>query len=98
MSKQIQMIQITPNELAELISESVKAQIQEILSNIFSKQKEQSDIITRTDVCDLLKVSYVTIHDWCNKDILKPYKIGNRTYFKLSEVMQTIENSSQINK
>ena len=48
--------------------------------------KETDPFITRQDVADLFKISLPTVHAWMNAGILTPYKIGNKTRFRLSEV------------
>lgn len=42
--------------------------------------------ITRRDVAKLFKISLVTVHDWTRKGLLSAYKIGNRVYYKRTEV------------
>lgn len=42
--------------------------------------------ITRQEVAEMFGVSITTVHSWMNVGILKPYKIGNKTRFLLSEV------------
>lgn len=94
--EKIQFIQVTPNELASLISENIKMSIQE-LANSFSElnQPHQKEIVSRKEVSTMFGVSLVTIHDWVNNDILKPYKIGGRTFFKRSELMLLLNNSER---
>ncbi len=92
----IQMIQVTPNELAYLISESVKTQIQELVNATNKQQqKEESDLLSRKEAADFLKVSLVSIHAWMKDGIIKPYKVGNRTYFKKSELINVVESSNR---
>jgi excisionase family DNA binding protein len=93
----LKFIQVTPNELVILISESVKTQIQE-LSNYLKAlppTKNEKEFLTRKEVAELFKVSLVTIHEWCNSGILKHYKVGNRTYFKYTELLETLYNSNR---
>ena len=93
----LKFIQVTPNELVNLISESVKTQIQE-LSNYLkasTPQKDEKEFLTRKEVAELFKVSLVTIHEWCNTGVLKHYKVGNRTYFKYTELLETLYNSNR---
>lgn len=92
----IQMIQVTPNELANLISESVKSQIQELVNATNKEQpKAENDLLSRKETADFFKVSFVSIHKWMKDDIIKPYKVGNRTYFKKSELMNVVESSNR---
>ena len=90
---QVQFIQVTPQELAELIQESVKQSLPSLpLPQIDSNQKE---VLTRTETAKLLSISLVCLHDWVRKKILKPYKVGNKTYFKRSEVMEVFSSSNR---
>lgn len=93
----LKFIQVTPTELVNLISESVKTQIQE-LSNYLkasTQKKDEKEFLTRKEVAELFKVSLVTIHEWCNTGVLKHYKVGNRTYFKYTELLETLYNSNR---
>lgn len=51
--------------------------------------------MTRKEVADLFSVSLVTLHDWVNSGIIKPYKVGNRTFFKRSELLSVMELSNK---
>lgn len=94
---QILLSQITPNELANLISENVKEQIQNLANGLSNQNKpHQNEVVSRKEVAEMFNVSLVTIHDWMNEGILKPYKIGGRTYFKRSELMQLLINSKAL--
>ena len=92
----IQMIQVTPNELAYLISESVRTQIQELVnSNNKEQPKDQNDLLSRKETAEFFKVSLVSIHSWMKDGIIKPYKVGHRTYFKKSELINVVESSNR---
>ena len=90
----IQLIQVTPNELADLISENVKTAIQNFARDLSElNTPQQKEILTRKEVAKLFEISLVTLHDWVKNEILTPYKIGGRTFFKRSELMQLLINS-----
>ena len=92
----IQMIQVTPNELVNLISESVKTQIQELVNASTKEQpKTENDLLSRKETAAFFKVSLVSIHAWMKDGIIKPYKVGNRTYFKKSELLNVVESSNR---
>ncbi|MHA8108109.1 helix-turn-helix domain-containing protein [Aquirufa sp. A-Brett2-W8] len=92
---QVQFIQVSPQELATLIQESVKQSLPTPpFPTIESKQKE---ILTRIETANLFSISLVCLHDWVKKAILKPYKVGNKTYFKRSEVMEVLSSSNKQN-
>jgi excisionase family DNA binding protein len=88
---QIQFIGTTPNELVGQISESVFEKIR-LLS--IQPPQPQEEVLTRKETALFFKVSLVTIHDWVQSGILKAYKVGNRTYFKRSELMSVVEHSN----
>ena len=93
----IQMIQVTPNELAYLISESVKTQIQELV-NATNKEQPQNDseiYLTRKETSTFLKVSLVTLHSWMKSGIIRPLKIGNKTMFNKAELIKVVESSNR---
>jgi excisionase family DNA binding protein len=95
--EQIQFIQFTPNELSDLISNKIKAHLVEHFSNFTpaAKVEPEQELISRKEAAALLKVSLVTIHEWCNHDILHYYKMGNRTYFKRSEILEKLYDSNR---
>lgn len=91
----IQILQVTPTDLAQLISESVKAELQGILqSNQQPTKVDAKELLTRKETAELLQVSLVTVHEWTKTKILTHYKMGNRTYYKRSEVLNKMFNSN----
>lgn len=79
-----------------MISDSVKTQIQEI-KFLFegNNKKQEKEFLTRSETAKLFNVSLVTIHDWQKNGILKVYKMGNRSFFKYSELIDTLYNSNR---
>jgi len=73
--KKVQMIQINPQELAQMI-------VKEIV-----KGGAMNEIIyTRKEAAKYLKVNPATLWNWANDEIIKSYKIGGRIYFKKSDL------------
>jgi excisionase family DNA binding protein len=92
----INFIQTTPTELANLIAQAVRQELKMLNRQVEKPSEPTKDLMTRKEVAKLFDISLVTIHDWCNSGILKPYKVGNRTYFKRVEVMEALSNPNQI--
>lgn len=88
----IQFIQTTPTELANLIAEAVRQELKTLNLHVENPSTPVKELLTRKETATFFDVSYVTIHDWCNSGILKPYKVGNRTYFKRSDLMELVTN------
>ena len=85
----LQFIQTTPQELVKLISESVNLQIQELKKNLQS-QSANDDLLTREQACELLSINSSTLYHWTNKGKVKAYGIGNRRYYKRSELLDSL--------
>ena len=63
----------------------------------FKKQfvtETPDEFLTRKETAKLLKISLVTLHQWCKDGILKPLKKGNRTYFSKREIEKSLYNSN----
>jgi hypothetical protein len=92
----IQLIQVTPTELVDLITESVKTHLQELsLLSQGNEPKIEKEFLTRKQTALLFEVSLVTIHEWQKNGILKVYKMGNRSFFKYSELLETLYKSNR---
>jgi hypothetical protein len=91
--QKLQFIQVTPQELATLIQESVKQSLP--TTPLHSIESNQKEILTRSETANLFSISLVCLHDWVKKQILKPYKVGNKTYFKRSEVLDVLSSSNR---
>ncbi|GAA4940517.1 helix-turn-helix domain-containing protein [Algibacter agarivorans] len=89
----IQFISTSPNALANLIDEKIKSQLDDLKKNF--TPKEPDDFMSRKETAALLKISLVCLHDWVNKGILHPYKMGNKTYFSRKKVTETLYNSNK---
>lgn len=86
-----QLYNTTPEQLKAELLDGVRECLVQFSKN--SKEQETSEWLTRKELKVMLSVSLVTIHDWCNKGILKPYKIGRQTRFKKKEVLEVLESS-----
>lgn len=58
-------------------------------------QQNEKEFLTRKETQILFNVSSVTIHEWQKNGILKVYKMGNRSYFKYSELLETLYKSNR---
>ena len=64
------------------------SQIEEELKNIKEnfQPKEPVELMAREETAAYLKVSLTTLWDWNKKRILRNYSIGNRVFYKRSEI------------
>jgi hypothetical protein len=89
----IQMFHITPDELSSLINQGIKRELSE-LSKTLNPESLESPHLTRRETAKFFDVSLNCVNDWARKGILKPYKVGQRTYFKRSEILQVMFNKT----
>ena len=88
--QQIQLLNITPHDLTNLIKEGIKSELSELTKSVHSD--ESNPHLTRKETAKYFGVSLNCINDWCRKGIITPYKVGQRTYFKRSELVQVMFN------
>lgn len=75
--KTIQIVELTTDELSNIISDCLKKHF---------KPKEPTEYITRAEVSDMLKINLSSVHNWTKKGILTAYQIGGKVYYKRAEV------------
>jgi hypothetical protein len=84
---------VTPSELQELITQGVQDQLNKFFNGSSFKSKEQENPhLTRKETAQFFNISLNCLNDWCRKGIVTPYKVGQRTYFKRSELVQVMFN------
>lgn len=88
----IQFIGTTPAELVHEIKTAIIPELRQELSKEF-QPKQPTEYLTRTEVCELLKVDLSTLHRWTKSQKLTAYGIGNRVYYKRSEIEFYLEDN-----
>lgn len=86
--KCIQFVQVTPEQLQDAILEGVKTQLEELKKNF--QPQTPTEYLTRSEVSKMLKCDISTVHNWGKSGKLTRHAIGNRIYFKRSEVERAI--------
>lgn len=89
MQNAVQFIQTTPIELAELINNRVKSQLDDFKRKLDLNQV-QIELLTRQETCELLKIDQSTLYHWTKKGKVTCYGIENRRYYKRSEIMECL--------
>jgi hypothetical protein len=58
--------------------------------------KNDSEIyLTRKETAEFFKVSLVSIHNYINRGLIRPLKIGNKTMFNKAELINVVESSNR---
>ena len=75
-----------------------KALLNEYINGSFKSQKPlksgsvSDQLIKIKELCEMLKVSRVTVFAWIKSGKIKAYHVGSRLYFKKDEIEATITN------
>lgn len=64
--------------------DDIQNQLKELKKSMLPKTTEE--YLTRNETADMLKCDLSTIHNWTKKGKLIAYKIGNRVYYKRSQI------------
>ncbi len=88
-TQQIILQGTTPSQLVELINEGVKTQLEQLKKEL-QTQTANDDLLTREQACELLQIDPSTLWHWQNKGKVLAYGIGNRRYYKRSELLESL--------
>jgi excisionase family DNA binding protein len=96
--KNLNLVTVPLETLSDTIRNIVAAELQKVMIlNVSSNKNENVDeILTREQVCKLLKISNTTLFNWQNNKILENYKIGRRVYYKKSDVLTLLQKSVKV--
>lgn len=85
----IQFIQVDPEQFRESILKPIKVQLADLIKSL-QTQLFKEEYLSREEVSNMLKVDLSTIHNWSKKGKLTKHCIGNRVYYKRSEIENQI--------
>ena len=86
------LVQLTANDLKQLIKEAVKEELQKITNVIQLNPKEkESELLTRKQTAELLNVSETTLFLWNRDKVLEHKKLNHRVYYLKNEVLNKIK-------
>jgi hypothetical protein len=94
----IQLLQISPEDLANVINKEIKSGLEELIKTHLNQPSGNKEFLTRKEASEFLGVSLVCLHSWCNKGILEPLKMGNKTYFEYSKLVNKLLQSNSSRK
>ncbi len=80
------MVNLSVSDLAELISNCVKAEIQKVVKLPQQTQKNELEILTRKQTKNLLGISYVTLWKYNREGFLKTKKIGSKVFYMRADI------------
>ncbi len=88
MKDKICLMQLTEDELREIIKSSVQEIINENKSN-----QQNKDLLTFKEVISLLGISASTLNSWKREGKIPYHKLNGRIYFKYDEITQSLTSA-----
>ena len=97
MRAEIQFINFSQEEFAELISKSVKSQFEELVKESTKEQPQnENELLTRNETARFLKVSTVTISQWQKVGLITPKRMGTKVFFSKAELIEVLNKSNRL--
>jgi len=90
MKNEIKIVQCTETELKNLINESVNQALSISKESTFQQPEK---LLTRQETCEILSINKTTLWRWTKEGKIPSHNIGNRVYYKLSEIQGSLTKS-----
>jgi|GEM_PF-1432588 len=82
---------ITQGATIEFILDRFRSIVREEIQKAKADENSEEKLLTAKETALLLKVSQPTLNAWDHAGKLAKHRIGNRVYFKYSEVMNALQ-------
>ena len=93
------LIQLSPDELANVIRYNVEAVIDERFPDKGKSTSQQTQpvdpLYTASECAELLDVTRKTLRDWEKQGRLCPVRIGRRTYYRRSDIEKALSGGTR---
>jgi len=89
MEKTIMLHCISPDEFKQIIKEAIKEELSRVRKQL--EEKDSEILLTREEVCAILKINKTSLWKWTKSGKLIRYVIGNRVLYKKSEVLESLK-------
>ena len=85
-----QMVNLSVNDLIELIKNAISTEIQNVVSQTTQPQKTESEILTREEVKNLLKISYTSLWKYNKQKTLIAKKANGKVFYMRQDVLNLL--------
>jgi len=97
MNKNIMLSSIPLTEIKEMVRETLQETLPEYLQGM-QKEKIEDKLLTRSEFKEMTGLSESTIYRHIRDGVLNCVRIGRRTFFKMSDILEMAENQSEKKK
>jgi DNA binding domain, excisionase family len=85
------LIQISPEQLSEMIISGIREELQKFQS-VSEEKSNNKDLMTRKEVCDYLQCSQTSLWDWTRKGKIIATKVGKKKVLYRKKDVDTFLN------
>ena len=85
------LIQISPEQLSEMIISGIREELQKFQS-VSGEKSNNKDLMTRKEVCDYLQCSQTSLWDWTRKGKIIATKVGKKKVLYRKKDVDTFLN------
>ncbi|WP_040247465.1 helix-turn-helix domain-containing protein [Psychroserpens mesophilus] len=89
-STQTHVYLITPEELTDNILIGVDSRLKKFFDTYQPTVKDEEELLTVDETIKFLKCSKQALWNWRKNGILPSYRLGNRVYYKKSDIYQKL--------
>ena len=75
-------------DLTQLIKDGVKSQLEDFKETFNTHNPDE--LLTREETCKYFQIDSSTLWHWTNKGKVTVYGIGNRRYYKKTELLESL--------
>ena len=75
-------------DLTQLIKDGVKSQLDDFKETFNTHNPDE--LLTREETCKYFQIDSSTLWHWTNKGKVTAYGIGNRRYYKKTELLESL--------
>ena len=83
--KKIILSELSPEDLVEILCAGLEDQVKKMVLER-SNDTSQDDLLTRSQAANYLQINLSTLWSWTKKGKVTALAIGNRVYYKKSEI------------
>lgn len=87
---QTHIYQMTPNELKDFLLKDVRQTLKEFYEMNKKAKPDSEELLTVQETMELLKCSKQALYNWRKEGILPSHRMGNRVYYKKSEIFSNL--------
>lgn len=89
-SKQLQIDNIDAQEFTDHILNRFDTKLQKYFNQIETSSKDEEELLTVEETINFLKCSKQALWNWRKSGILPSYRLGNRVYYKKSDIFKKL--------